>query len=62
MGRQNTPYPLKMWDQTVLNTTKLSMEDDIRPSYSEMLDVANNLIFDGKLSQDPRLFLDVQTN
>lgn len=55
---QKIPYPLKMWNQTVLRTTQLSMEDDIRPAYTKMLKVANELIFCGKLSQDPRLFLE----
>ena len=34
------------------------MEFDIRPAYAKMLAVANEHIFGGKLSRDPRLFLD----
>ena len=55
---QETPHPLKMWNKTVLRTTQLSMERDIKPSYVKMLNVANEQIFGGKLSDDPRLFLD----
>ena len=38
---QKTPHPLKMWNKTVLRTTQLSMERDIKPSYIKVLKVAN---------------------
>ena len=55
---QETPHPLKMWNKTVLRTTQLSLERDIRPAYVKMIKVANEQIFDGKLSGDPQLFIE----
>ena len=55
---QETPHPLKMWNKTVLRTTQLSLERDIRPAYVKMLKAANEQIFEGKLTGDPRLFIE----
>ena len=57
---QTAPNPLKMWNDTVLQTTQLTMEGDIRPAYAMMLNFANEQIFGGKLSKDPGLFLAVE--
>ena len=42
----------------MLRTTQLSLERDIKPAYVKMIKVANEQIFDGKLSGDPQLFIE----
>lgn len=45
--------PLGMWTEPVLKLTRLSLVDDLLPSYEKVLAITDTLIYDGKLASDP---------